>query len=201
MTESRISTKLEGWINLGGVVASEVVHLSWHQRADTEISREAGHAPRVGEDHIESEVLLAATLPGPREPSKNEIEKHNNTIFFTTLLCRGATSVSERKAVRFPQYCDIVASSCNSIRLRCCWNTSGKTKCSFAGWSWHEHMVILGMSSSDQLDCTGSLLVVRQTTRLEYRSWREVSTCLIKLQFYSLERQRRAEDQEHSSTS
>ena len=36
------------------------------------------HAPKADEEYIELEILLVASLPGPREPSKDEIEKHNS---------------------------------------------------------------------------------------------------------------------------
>ena len=35
------------------------------------------YAPRADEEYFEPEILLVASLPGPREPSKDEIEKHN----------------------------------------------------------------------------------------------------------------------------
>ena len=38
---------------------------------------QGAHAPRADEEHIELEIVPAASLPGPREPSKDEIEKHN----------------------------------------------------------------------------------------------------------------------------
>ena len=38
---------------------------------------QGAHAPRADEEHIELEILPVASLPGPREPSKDEIEKHN----------------------------------------------------------------------------------------------------------------------------
>ena len=51
------------------------------QRADAEIlmdgQPQGAHAPRADEEHIEREILLVASLPGPREPSKDDIEKHN----------------------------------------------------------------------------------------------------------------------------
>ena len=38
---------------------------------------QGAYAPRADEEHIEPEILPVASLPGPREPSKEEIEKHN----------------------------------------------------------------------------------------------------------------------------
>ena len=51
------------------------------QRTDAEIlihvQPQGAHAPRADEEHIEPEILPVASLPRPREPSKDEIEKHN----------------------------------------------------------------------------------------------------------------------------
>ena len=56
-------------------------HVAVPQRTDAEILMDAqpqgAYAPRADEEHIEPEILLVASLPGPREPSKEEIEKHN----------------------------------------------------------------------------------------------------------------------------
>ena len=50
------------------------------QRTDAEILMDAqlqgAYAPRVDEEYIEPEILPVASLPGPHEPSKDEIEKH-----------------------------------------------------------------------------------------------------------------------------
>ena len=98
--------ELECWIEPSGVVAPESVGRSSgsgqfvSKRTNAKILREVwsegAPAPRVGEDLVEHEVLLVATLPGPREPSKDEIEKHN--------LRHGATSVSKRKAGTLPTH-------------------------------------------------------------------------------------------------
>ena len=57
------------------------VMLTVPQRTDAEILMDAqpqgAHAPRVDEEYVEPEILPVASLPGPREPSKDEIEKHN----------------------------------------------------------------------------------------------------------------------------
>ena len=45
------------------------------QRTDAEILMDA--APRADEEYIEPETFLVASLPGPDEPSMDEIEKHN----------------------------------------------------------------------------------------------------------------------------
>ena len=51
------------------------------QRTDAEILMHAqpqgAYAPRADEEHIEPEILLVASLPGPREPGRDEIEKHH----------------------------------------------------------------------------------------------------------------------------
>ena len=51
------------------------------QRADAEILMDAqpqgAHAPRADDEHTKLEILPAASPPGPQEPSKDEIEKHN----------------------------------------------------------------------------------------------------------------------------
>ena len=56
-------------------------HVAVPQRTDAEILMDAqpqgAYAPRADEEHIEPEILPVASLPGPREPSKEEIEKHN----------------------------------------------------------------------------------------------------------------------------
>ena len=56
-------------------------HVAVPQRTDAEILMDAqpqgAHAPRVDEEYVEPEILPVASLPGPREPSKDEIEKHN----------------------------------------------------------------------------------------------------------------------------
>ena len=38
---------------------------------------QGAYAPRGDEEYIEPEILPVASLPGQREPSKDEIEKHN----------------------------------------------------------------------------------------------------------------------------
>ena len=38
---------------------------------------QGAYAPRADEEYIEPEILPVASLPGVREPSKDEIEKHN----------------------------------------------------------------------------------------------------------------------------
>ena len=51
------------------------------QRTDAKIlmhiQPEGAHAPRVDEEHIEVEIIPVASQPGPREPSQDEIEKHD----------------------------------------------------------------------------------------------------------------------------
>ena len=51
------------------------------QRADAEILMHAqpqgAHAPRANEEHLELDIIPVASLPGPRKPSKDDIEKHN----------------------------------------------------------------------------------------------------------------------------
>ena len=80
--------ELECWIKPGNVLAPVQVGLaapveaaSAPQRPDAEILMDAqpqgAHAPRADEEHIEPEIFRVASLPGPREPSKDEIVKHN----------------------------------------------------------------------------------------------------------------------------
>ena len=55
-------------------------HVAVPQRTDAEILMDAqpqgAYAPRADEEHIEPEILPVASLPGPREPSKDEIQKN-----------------------------------------------------------------------------------------------------------------------------
>ena len=56
-------------------------HVAVPQRTDDEIPMglcsQGAYAPTVDEEYFEPEILPVASLPGPREPSKDEIEKHN----------------------------------------------------------------------------------------------------------------------------
>ena len=56
-------------------------HVAVLQRTDDEIPmglcNQGACAPRVDEEYVEPEILPVASLPGPREPSKDMIEKHN----------------------------------------------------------------------------------------------------------------------------
>ena len=38
---------------------------------------QGAHAPSADEEHLELDILQVASLPGPREPSRDEMEKHN----------------------------------------------------------------------------------------------------------------------------
>ena len=86
--------ELECWIKPGNVLAPVQVggssgsasELAGHlatvpQRADAEIlmgaKPQGAYAPRVDEEHIEPEIFPVASQPGPREPRKDDIEKHN----------------------------------------------------------------------------------------------------------------------------
>ena len=86
--------EMECWIKPGNVLAPVQFggssgsagepaehHVAVPQRTDAEILMDAqpqgAYAPRADEEHIEPEILPVASLPGPREPSKEEIEKHN----------------------------------------------------------------------------------------------------------------------------
>ena len=86
--------EMECWIKPGSVLAPVQFggssgsagepaehHVAVPQRTDAEILMDAqpqgAYAPRADEEHIEPEILPVASLPGPREPSKEEIEKHN----------------------------------------------------------------------------------------------------------------------------
>ena len=83
--------EMECWIKPGNVLAPVQMaapvgepaghHVAVPQRTDAEILMDAqpqgAYAPRADEEHIEPEILPVASLPGPREPSKEEIEKHN----------------------------------------------------------------------------------------------------------------------------
>ena len=86
--------EMECWIKPGNVLAPVQIggssgsagelaghHVAVPQRTDAEILMDAqpqgAYAPRADEEHIEPEILPVASLPGPREPSKEEIEKHN----------------------------------------------------------------------------------------------------------------------------
>ena len=92
--------ELECWIKPGDVLAPVRVggcsgsavepagrHSTVPQRTDAEILMDAqpqgAYAPRADEGCIEPEILPVASLPGPREPSKDEVEKHNLTIHLT----------------------------------------------------------------------------------------------------------------------
>ena len=87
--------EMECWIKPGNVLAPVQIggssgsagepaghHVAVPQRTDAKILMDApapqgAHAPRADEEYIEPEILPVASLPGPREPSKDEIEKHN----------------------------------------------------------------------------------------------------------------------------
>ena len=86
--------EMECWIKPGNVLAPVQIggssgsagepaghHVAVPQRTDAEILMDAqpqgAHALRADEEYIEPEILPVASLPGPREPSKDEIEKHN----------------------------------------------------------------------------------------------------------------------------
>ena len=86
--------EMECWIKPGNVLAPVQIggssgsagepaghHVAVPQRTDAGILMDAqpqeAYAPRADEEHIEPEILPVASLPGPREPSKDEIEKHN----------------------------------------------------------------------------------------------------------------------------
>ena len=86
--------EMECWIKPGNVLAPVQFggssgsagepaehYVAVPQRTDAEILMDAqpqgAYAPRDDEEHIEPEILPVASLPGPREPSKEEIEKHN----------------------------------------------------------------------------------------------------------------------------
>ena len=88
----RTHYELECWIKPGNVLApvqgssgSAVEPAGRHstvpQRTDAEILMDAqpqgAHAPGVDEEYIVPEILPVASSPGPREPSKDEIEKHD----------------------------------------------------------------------------------------------------------------------------
>ena len=64
----------------GSVVEFAGRHVTVIQRADAEIQMDVQHqgafAPRADEEHIETEIL-PVSLPGPGEPSQDEIEKQN----------------------------------------------------------------------------------------------------------------------------
>ena len=96
--------ELERWIKPGNVLAPVRVggssgsasELAEHrvtvsQRTDAEILVDAqpqgAYAPRADEEYIEPEILPVASLPGPREPSKDEIEKHNLLHDFAMPWC------------------------------------------------------------------------------------------------------------------
>ena len=101
--------EMECWIKPGNVLAPVQFggssgsagepaehHVAVPQRTDAEILMDAqpqgAYAPRADEEHIEPEILPVASLPGPREPSKEEIES------CMTLRCHGVTSASSRRA-------------------------------------------------------------------------------------------------------
>ena len=96
--------ELECWIKPGNVLAPVQIggssgsagepaghHVAVPQRTDAEILMDAqpqgAYAPRADEEHIEPEILPVASQPGPREPSKDEIEKHNLLHDFATPWC------------------------------------------------------------------------------------------------------------------
>ncbi|CAK0870998.1 unnamed protein product [Prorocentrum cordatum] len=49
----------------------------WVEKPDGDLQPTGAHAPPAGVDYVEQEVVPAQTLPGPKEPSKEEIETHN----------------------------------------------------------------------------------------------------------------------------
>ena len=94
MDRVRNHDEWECWIKPGNVLAPVQVggssgsasELAGHlaaapQRAGAEILMDAqplgAHAPRADAEYIEPEILPVASIPGPREPNKDEIEKHN----------------------------------------------------------------------------------------------------------------------------
>ena len=71
----KLAAPVEVQVNLRDTIAAAP------QRADAEILMDAqiqrAHAPRADEEHIQPEILPVASLPGLREASTDEIEKHN----------------------------------------------------------------------------------------------------------------------------
>ena len=83
--------EMECWIKPGNVLAPVQVggssgsasepaghRAEASQRTDAEIlmhvQPQGAHAPRADEEHIEPEILAVASLPGPRETSKDDRE-------------------------------------------------------------------------------------------------------------------------------
>ena len=90
-TRVRNHYELECWIKPVNVVAPVQIGCSsgsagefaglHPQRTDAEILMDAqsqgAYPPRADEVYVELEILPVASLPGPHEPSRDEIEKHN----------------------------------------------------------------------------------------------------------------------------
>ena len=76
-----VSTKVQIGDPSGSTGEPEGHHVAVPQRTDDEIPMrpcsQGAYVPRGDEENVEPEILPVASLPGPREPSKCKIEKHN----------------------------------------------------------------------------------------------------------------------------
>ena len=95
------------------VAPLEMVQLSWYhsEQIQREVRSQAAHAPRVGEDHVESEVFPVATMSGLRDPSNPEIDKTKYTSCPSHGMVRHQYPSGRQR--RLPQTSDTEASSCN----------------------------------------------------------------------------------------
>ena len=123
---SRNHYELERWIKPGNVLA--LMYVGGCSGSARELAgplaaapqRLEAHAPRADEEHIEPEIFPVALLPGPREPSKEEIEKLILSFHFIQLDYAFAGTQSGTAAFRLH------------------------------GWNRHEHRSSLGINCIDQ---------------------------------------------------
>ena len=139
----------------------------WHQcksaalqRADAEILMDAQPqgppAARADEEHIELEILPVASLSGPREPSKDEIEKHN--LLHDPAMPKGRDDFHRQAR---PNVLPVI-----QFDYAVCWYTSRTATCSTSWLGLIRAQAQLGHSLSDQrprgsIHC---LMVVRTQT-------------------------------------
>ena len=193
--------EMECWIKPGNVLAPVEIggssgsagepaghHVAVPQRTNAEILMDAqpqgAYAPRADEEHIEPEILPVASLPGPREPSKDEIEKHNLLHDPAMPWCDICIQTKSRDGL--PQTDKTESPSSDSVRFRGCWHTAWTTTFRLHGRNWHEPRCSLGINCFGQrqrgsIHCLiDSLMVVRARTFKSHhpvRRWASVRSC------------------------
>ena len=128
-------------------------HVGLHpQRTDAEILMDAqpqgAYAPRADEEYIEPEILPVASLSGPPEPSKDEIEKHNFMHDPAMPWCD--IGIQSKSRDDFHRQARPESPSSSPIRVRSRGYTSRNTTFRLHGRNRHEPRRSLGISSFSQ---------------------------------------------------